>query len=90
MNEVMELINRRRRQLHVHSVIYYHLNTNIISDAQFDEWSEELYQLHRRHPELISQGYAPELFEDWNGNTGMHLPVDDNILKLAYELVRGE
>lgn len=83
----LEKINQRRRQIHVHSVIYYHMNTSIIDDATFDKWSNELVALHKKHPKLVNQGYRPELFNDWTGDTGMHLPNDYETGRLARTLI---
>lgn len=35
-----ELIKRRRLQILIHSCIYYYLDSNLISDQQFDQWGE--------------------------------------------------
>lgn len=86
--KALELINRRRRQLHVHSVIYYHLNTNIIPDATFDKWAVELASLQRDFPDSKHKGYMPGVFASWTGDTGMHLPVTDRALGLAQSLLR--
>lgn len=85
---MLELINRRRRQLHVHSVVYYFLNTSIISDATFDTWAKELVTLNEEHPEFLHKGYLPGLFVDWTGDTGMHLTLRDETMALAQQLVR--
>ena len=87
MNDPMNLINRRRRQLHVHSIIYYHLNTSIVEDAVFDKWANELVALHKNHPNLVNKGYMPSTFADWTGDTGMHLPAKNDVLALAEWLV---
>lgn len=87
MTDTLELINRRRRQMHVHSVIYYYLDTSIIDDATFDKWAVELFQLQEKNPELKKQGYKPSLFDNWTGDTGMHLPVTEEMLSLAEWLV---
>lgn len=87
MTDPRELIDRRRRQLHVHSVIYYHLNTSIIDDAVFDKWANELVALQKNHPDLAKTGYMASVFADWTGDTGMHLPVHDATLALAEWLV---
>lgn len=84
---MMEKINLRRSQLHVHSIIYYFLNTSIISDAQFDKWANELVELQAACPESQYSGYMPAVFKDWTGDTGMHLPVRDDMLSLARSLV---
>lgn len=74
-----ELIDRRRRQIHVHSVMYYQWDTTLVADHVFDAWSNELVDLHRNHPDLIGVGYRPDLFADWTGDTGMHLPATPQI-----------
>ena len=43
-NEVAALIQRRRYQILVHSLIYYELDMNLVSDAQWAEWGVELLQ----------------------------------------------
>lgn len=75
--EVFNLINRRRRQLHVHSVLYYHMHTNIITDAQFDEWAVELKTLQDKYPVQAKGGYESSMFQNWTGDTGMHLRITD-------------
>lgn len=76
MDGVRELIHRRRRQILVHSIIYYARGTNIISDAQFDNWSHELVQLQADHPEdSEAVEYMREEFRDFTGDTGFHLPL---------------
>ena len=44
-NEVAALIQRRRYQILVHSLIYYELDMNLVSDAQWVEWGVELVKL---------------------------------------------
>ena len=50
--EIAELITRRRRQLLVHSIIYYHMNDNLITDDQWAKWAIELEELQRDYPEI--------------------------------------
>ncbi len=87
-SKTLELINRRRRQMHVHSIIYYRFNTNIIDDATFDKWAVELAQLQAKHPDSAHMGYMPAVFKTWTGDTGMHLPTTDAALAVAEELMR--
>lgn len=76
--EVAELIHRRRRQVLVHSIIYYRLDTSILSDSQFDNWARELAQLQKDHPEVSeSVEYMRDEFRDFAGETGHHLPLMD-------------
>lgn len=88
VDDPQEFINRRRRQIHVHSVIYYHFHTNLISDAVYDTWSVELANVQKEHPELKHKGYLAGVFADWTGDTGMHLPVTDAAYDLANRLVK--
>ena len=39
---IIALIRRRRRQILVHSCLYYKLDTNLITDEEFDKWCGEL------------------------------------------------
>ena len=41
-DEVSALIQRRRYQILVHSLIYYELDMNLVSVAQWAEWGAEL------------------------------------------------
>jgi NAD-dependent DNA ligase len=84
----LEYIERLRRKIHVHSVLYYHLDSAYVSDSDFDNWSRELVEQNKLHPELLEQGDKWELFADWTGDTGMHLPADDRTVSLAHSLLR--
>lgn len=84
----MEKINHLRRRLHVHSYLYYVMDTNLISDHLFDQWAMELVEMHARYPECVKHGYLPEAFADWTGATGMHLPQDDQVAARAMWLIK--
>lgn len=73
--EILELIQRRRYQLLIHSCIYYRLNENIISDYVFDKWSDELVQLQKEYPKISKQAKLYDAFKDWDGSTGAFLPI---------------
>lgn len=83
----MEFINRRRRQLHVHSVIYYHMGLNLVPDATWDKWAVELVKAQKAHPVSAFNGYLPGVFANWTGDTGMHLPMREDTIALAERLV---
>lgn len=76
---IAELIHRRRRQILLHSIVYYNYNENIIPDATYDVWARELAMLQRNHPhisELVA--YHVEAFRDFTHSvTGFNLPLDD-------------
>lgn len=75
--EIAELIQQRRLQMLVHSCIYYKLNTNIVSDRQWDMWAKELKQLQADYPEISRKVIWYEAFKDWDASTGAFLPLDD-------------
>lgn len=52
MCDIRELILRRRRQLLVHSVIYYRFNENLISDQTWSTWAVELEKLQKEGSNL--------------------------------------
>lgn len=88
LRDPMEMINRRRAQIHVHSVIYYHFDTNLIPDHVYDAWCVELAALQKAHPESKHKGYMPGIFADWTGETGFHLPTTDAVYGLAEWLLK--
>ena len=65
------LIKQRRLQMLLHSCLYYELNTELISDAQFDTWAVELATLIKENPGVYSDRFD-QYFEEWDGSTGMH------------------
>ena len=75
--QIAELITRRRRQVLVHSIIYYRLNDNIISDDQWAAWALELEDLQALYPEIADQCPYADGFRDFDHSTGMSLPLED-------------
>jgi hypothetical protein len=67
--------------------MYYFMNTSIVPDNVFDKWALELVALQKKHPEFKHEGYLPELFKDWTGDTGMHLTVTEDALAMAQWLI---
>ena len=86
--EIKELITRRRRQLTVHSFLYYQLNENIIPDYTFDLWSKELVELQVTYPDIANEApYASE-FKEFDGSTGYDLPYNyPEFQKVAFHLL---
>lgn len=76
-DKIAELINRRRRQILVHSIIYYRLNDNIIPDSQWTQWAVELEELQNKYPDIAAEGYHAEKFKDFDHSSGFNLPLDD-------------
>lgn len=88
-DEITALINRRQRQILVHSIIYYKMSENIIDDHQWSEWAEELEQLQKDYPDIaLTQKYG-EAFKGFDHSTGMNLPLyDEDAVRVARRLLR--
>jgi len=71
--DILEKINRRRRQILVHSAIYYEFNNNIISDTMFDNWCRELVILHSKYIKECQQAVFQDVFKTWTGCSGYDL-----------------
>lgn len=74
---IAERINHRRRQVLVHSCIYYKLCNSIITDAQFDRWARELVELQKQYPNEASKCIYPKDFESFDATTGFDLPIHE-------------
>lgn len=89
--EIAELIHRRRLQLLIHSCIYYGMDRNIISDHQFDKWSDELVNLQFLYSEISERVPWHDAFRDWDGSTGAFLPINDVwVINMAKRLISVE
>lgn len=87
-NEVAALIQRRRYQILVHSLLYYELDMNLVSDAQWAEWGVELAKLQEEHPQEAQSVIFAEAFKGFDGSTGYHLPFrDEQIVNIVYRLL---
>lgn len=75
--EIREIITRRRRQILVHSIIYYTMDDNLISDHTWAEWAKELYDLQEKYPEIADECIYAEAFSEFEPSTGYNLPLDD-------------
>lgn len=76
--EPKSVIDRLRRQIHCHSVAYYFF-TPVISDHTFDEVTKTLLDLQAAYPGVGD--YLPEHFDGWEGETGMHFPVTEDVVE---------
>jgi hypothetical protein len=84
---ITELIIRRRRQILVHSCLYYDLNENVISDHTWQRFADELVRLQALHGYRF--GFYDKYFMDWDASTGFFLPgkLDRSILRVAQRLL---
>lgn len=83
MATIKEKIKQRRRQMLVHSYIYYELDQNIVSDHQWSEWAKELAQLQKDYPKESAEVEEYEQFKDWDGSSGAFLKFGENIKTVA-------
>ena len=75
--DVYDLINRRRRQILIHSIIYYKMDDNLITDAQWSAWANELDELHKKYPEIARTCFYNDAFKNFDPCSGFNLPLDD-------------
>ena len=83
---VAEKIRQRRRQMLVHSFLYYELDSNIIDDHTWSMWGVELAELQKKYPKESAEVEYADLFSDWDGSSGAHLVYDEKIKSIAYRL----
>lgn len=76
--KIAGLIMQRRRQIWIHSIIYYEFNDNIISDAQWSKWAIELEELQNTYPEISKSLPFYDIFKDFDHSTGYTLPLRDS------------
>ena len=76
----------------VHSYLYYVLDDPIISDDVWQQWANELLHLQNQYKGLDIKSdicYYDEVFKDWDGTTGHHLPFDDKwVIRKALQIRR--
>lgn len=87
-NNIKELITRRRRQILVHSCIYYRFGTSIVEDSTFDAWAYELVELQKNNQEISKSTLLYDEFKDFDGSTGFDLPTGEPwVVDKAYRLI---
>lgn len=64
-----------QRYVLVHSVLYYEMNTSVISDKRFDRVSRLLAdKIQKFGPKKIASTQYGYAFKDFDGSTGFDLP----------------
>lgn len=90
-NPVAAKIQQRRYQILVHSLLYYELDINLVSDNQWAAWGQELVQLQNSYPNIASQVIFAEAFKNFDGSTGFNLPYNDTqVINIVYRLLKRE
>ena len=85
----LEWMNRRQRQILVHSFLYYQLNANIIDDHLYDLWSKELAKFMKENPEVAKKSAYYEDFKNFDGSSGYDLPYGNpEIQNVGYRLLK--
>lgn len=86
---VADKIKRRRYQILVHSLLYYELDINLVTDQQWSDWAAELVQLQEQNPEVASSIIFADEFKLFDGSSGFDLPYrDEQIVNIAYRLLK--
>jgi len=74
--QIKSIIERRQRQILVHSIIYYRYDQNIIDDYTWSKWAKELYNIQLANPEIAKSTALYDIFQDFDYSTGSNLPMD--------------
>lgn len=62
-----------QRWIIVHSILYYELDSSIITDAMFDSNAKQLVQMHEEFPDEAECTDYWYVFYDFDGTTGFDL-----------------
>lgn len=88
-DELLSYMNRRERQILVHSYLYYELDESIIGDHDFDIWSKQLADLIIERPDIFEKTAYYEDFIGFDGSTGHDLPYTrPEIMSKGMQLLR--
>lgn len=75
--KIREYLHRKRMQMIVHSIIYYRMDENVISDTAWQTWANQLAAVQNHYPQYTDIGFHDALFKGWDGSTGMHLDLPE-------------
>lgn len=82
-------IQQRRYQILVHSLLYYELDINLVTDSKWSEWAMELVSLQKANPDIAQTVIFASAFKDFDGSTGFDLPYRDaQIVHIARKLLK--
>jgi hypothetical protein len=76
---IEDQINHLRRNVMVHSVLYYRHDRPIKTDHEYDRLGKRLIEMQEKYPEESERvPYLLETFRNFTGTTsGFDLPLDD-------------
>lgn len=85
----VELIKRKRRQLILHSYLYYRMNTNLISDTEYDARARALIKLQEENPQEAELAEYADVFRGFQMGDSFGLPMDDTwVHETAVRMIR--
>lgn len=92
-SDIREQIKRLRRQIVVHSIIYYRFSDNIWTDGQYDRAARKLKELQAKYPN--DSKAVTDLYEDfktWQDDTcpsgyDLKATTDVNMIRKAQQVL---
>lgn len=70
---IIDQISFLQRYIIIHSIIYYHLNSNVISDSKYDEYAKYLEKLIKLNDKEFKESQYYYAFTDYSSATGFDL-----------------
>jgi len=91
---ITDQISYASRQIIVHSIIYYEMDKNLISDKKYDKKAYYLADLIKKYPEQAKESEYADIIYDFDGSTGFDLrgrlskEQNEYLTKIAEYVVR--
>lgn len=76
-NDISARINQLRREVLIHSIIYYEYDDNLIDDHEWMRMANELYNLQNEYPDIAKKCVYADAYENFDPCTGHNLPLND-------------
>ena len=89
MQTIKEKMQQRMRQILVHSCIYYEFDMNIVDDATYDKWGNELVDLIKKYPQYLKEiefGLEFRGYVEMRSGFNLHYRHPDIMRKARYLL----
>lgn len=78
---IVEKIQLLQRSILVQSFAYYELNSNILSDFQYDDNAKQLIELMKEYPEEAERSRYAAYFKDYCPDDGIHYTSGFDLLE---------